>query len=106
MDIVEDRKADDIVLLDLRPNVVLADFFILCNGNSDRQMKALIDHVREDVKERFGKLPFSVEGTAESGWVLMDYSDVVVHLFLEEKRQYYDLETLWSNEASVLLSIQ
>ena len=106
MDIVEDRKADDIVLLDLRPDVVMTDFFVLCNGNSDRQMKALVDHIREGVKERFSKLPFSVEGTAESGWVLIDYSDVVVHLFLEEKRQYYDLENLWSKEASVLLSIQ
>ena len=106
VDVVEDKKAEDIVLLDLRPDVVMADFFVICNGNSDRQLKALIDNVREAVKEKYGKLPFGVEGTADSGWVLMDYSDVVVHIFLEEKRQYYDLESLWSAEASVLLSIQ
>lgn len=84
----------------------MADFFVICNGTSDRQLKALIDYVRVGVKERFEMLPFSVEGTADSGWVLMDYSTVVVHIFLEEKRQYYDLEELWSAESSVLLSIQ
>lgn len=85
----------------------MADFFVLCNGTSDRQIKALIDHVRVGVKEKFeGLLPFATEGDAESGWVLMDYSSVIVHLFLEEKREYYDLEGLWSEEANVLLSIQ
>lgn len=84
----------------------MADFFVICNGSSDRQLKALIDHVRVDVKEKFGVLPFATEGEAESGWVLMDYSSVVVHLFLESKREYYDLEGLWSEEANVLLSIQ
>lgn len=103
---MEDKKAGDIILLDLRPDTVMADFFVICNGNSDRQLKALVQNVREAVKDRYGKNPFSVEGTPESGWVLMDYSDVVVHIFLEEQRQYYDLEGLWRAEASVLLSIQ
>lgn len=103
---VEDRKAEDIVLLDLRPDTVMSDFFVICNGNSDRQLKALVDHVRVAVKEKYDLLPFSTEGTPDSGWVLMDYSNIIVHLFLEEKRQYYDLEGLWSAEASVLLSIQ
>jgi ribosome-associated protein len=106
VDVVEDKKAGDILLLDLRPDTLMADFFVVCNGNSDRQLKALMGHVREAVKERYGKLPFSAEGTPESGWLLLDYSDVIVHLFLEEKRQYYDLEELWSAESSVLLSIQ
>lgn len=105
VDVVEDKKAEDIILLDLRPDVVIADFFVICNGNSDRQLKALAEHVREGMKERFQRLPYSVEGTSESGWVLMDFGDVIVHLFLEEKRRYYDLEGLWRG-AHVLLSIQ
>lgn len=105
VDMVEDKKAEDIVLLDLRPDVVIADFFVIANGNSDRQLKALAEHVRESVKERFQKLPIAVEGVSESGWVLMDYGDVIVHLFLEAKRRYYDLEGLWRG-AHVLLNIQ
>jgi len=105
VDVVEDKKAEDIVLLDLRPDAIIADFFIICNGNSERQLKALADNVGQSVKERFNKLPYSVEGTSDSGWVLMDYGDIVVHIFLEEKRRYYDLEGLWRS-AHVLLSIQ
>ncbi len=105
MNVVEDKKAENIVLLDLRPDVVIADFFVICTGNSDRQIKALIDYVREAMKEEYNRLPFSTEGVADSGWVLMDYGDVVVHIFAEEKRRYYDLEGLWRT-ANVLVSIQ
>src|SRR5262245_8161510 len=84
VDVVEDKKGEDIMLLDLRPNAIIADFFVLCNGTSDRQLNALVDYVREGVKEQFGKLPTSVEGTGESGWVLMDYGDTIVHLFSSE----------------------
>lgn len=103
---IEERKAEDIVLLDLRPDTVIADFFVVATGNSDRQIKALTEYVREDVKEKIQRIPASVEGNANSGWVLMDYGDVVVHVFSAEQREYYDLEGLWSNVASVLLSIQ
>ncbi len=105
MDVVEDKKAEDIVLLDLRPDAIIADFFVICNGNSDRQLRALSDFVRESMKEEYGKLPFSVEGAADSGWVLMDYGDVVVHLFIKDKRRYYDLEGLW-RDAHVMVRIQ
>jgi ribosome-associated protein len=104
--VVEDNKAENIVLLDLRPDTIMADFFVLCNGNSDRQIRALSEYVREKVKEQYGKTPFSLEGTPESGWVLLDYGSVVVHVFAEEQRDYYDLQALWSKNASVLLSIQ
>lgn len=106
MDVVEDNKAADIVLLDLRPDTILADFFVLCTGNSDRQIRALSEHVREKVKDKYSKIPFSLEGTPESGWVLLDYGSVVVHVFAEEQRDYYDLQGLWGRQASVLLSIQ
>jgi ribosome-associated protein len=107
VDIIEERKGEQIVLLDLRPDAIIADFFVLANGTSDRQLRALSDYVREGVKEKLnGKIPLSQEGAAESGWVLLDYGAVVVHLFTEEKREYYDLHGLWSKNANILLSIQ
>lgn len=105
VNVLEDRKAENIVLLDLRPDVIIADFFVICTGNSDRQLKALVDHVREAMKVNYEQLPVSVEGTAESGWILMDYSNIIVHLFQEQTRSYYNLEGLWS-EANILVSIQ
>lgn len=94
------------MLLDFRPDAEMADFFVLCNGNSDRQLRALVEAVRTGVKEQYDTTPFSSEGTPESGWVLMDYGNVIVHLFMEEQRLYYDLEGLWQQEFNVLLSIQ
>ena len=105
VDSVEDKKAENIVLLDLRPDAIIADYFVICTGNSDRQLRALADGVREQVKEKYAKLPASIEGTPESGWMLMDYGDTVVHLFQEDKRRYYDLEGMWRS-AHVLLQIQ
>jgi len=106
VDVVEEHKADNIVLLDLRPDTVIADFFVLCNGNSPRQIKALTDYVHEAVKEKTGHNPSSTQGTADSGWVLMDYGTVVVHIFHEEQRHYYKLEELWTDVGQVLVSIQ
>ncbi|QPC84202.1 ribosome silencing factor [Phototrophicus methaneseepsis] len=106
VDVVEDNKAQDIVLLDLRPDTVIADFFVICNGSSDRQLRALTDYIREGLKEDYKVRPFAVEGKPESGWVLLDYGDVVVHIFTAEQREFYGLESLWGEVANVLLSIQ
>ena len=106
VDIVEDRKAEHITLLDLRPDTVIADFFVLANGTNERQLRALADYVREDIKEKHDIIPFSKEGTPESGWMILDYGNVVVHLFAQEQRTFYDMEGLWSNVSHVLLSIQ
>lgn len=105
VDAVENKKAENIVLLDLRPDAIIADFFVICTGNSDRQIKALADGVREAIKTKYQRLPVSTEGEAYSGWVLLDYGDVLVHIFAEEQREFYDLEGFW-NQANVLLSIQ
>jgi ribosome-associated protein len=102
---LEDKKAEDIRVLDLGADNMVTDYFVISSANSDRQAKALADAVREKVKEAYQRLPVSVEGQANSGWVLMDYGHVVVHVFLEEERRYYDLEGLW-NKATVVLSIQ
>lgn len=102
---LDEYKASNIVLLDLRPDTVIADFFVICTATSDRQIRALVDYVKEGLKDRFRRMPFSTEGTPESGWQILDYGDVVVHIFLAEKRRYYDLEGLW-HEANVMVSIQ
>ena len=106
VNVSEEHKGADIVLLDLRPDAIVADFFVIFSANSERQLKALIDYIRMGVKDEYDVIPFSTDGTAESGWVVMDYGHTVVHMFLEEKRDYYDLEGLWSAESNVLLSIQ
>jgi len=107
---LEDKKAENIILLDLtsqglKTDYTIADLFIICTGNSDRQIKALADNVREVVKILHEKLPSSVEGDTNSGWVLMDYGDIIVHIMTDEMRRYYDLEGLY-RQANVLLSIQ
>lgn len=104
--LVEDRKAEDILLLDLRPDNIIADFFIICSGDNERHLRALTEIVRLDTKERFQKLPFTNEGTAENGWVVMDYGDVVVHFFSPDRRDYYRLEELWDAASRVMLRIQ
>ncbi len=106
VDIVEDRKAEDILLLDLRPDQLIADFFIICSGDNERHLRALIETVRLDIKDKHNKLPHANEGRAESGWVVMDYGDVVAHFFAPEKRKYYALEDLWDAAGRVMLRIQ
>ena len=106
VDVVEDHKAEDILLLDLRPDNIIADFFIICSGDNERHLRAIMEIVRQDVKDRFQKIPFTNEGTPRNGWVVMDYGDIVVHLFSPEKREYYALEELWDAASKVMLRIQ
>jgi ribosome-associated protein len=108
VDVVEAHKAEEIVLLDLRPEAIIADFFVILNGDNERHIRALSEITRDDIKKQTQRAPLHIEGNPESGWILMDYGDVVVHIFHRTKRAYYDLETLWGElvEASVLLSIQ
>lgn len=101
----EDKKAEDIVLLDLRPDTIIADFFVICTGDNIRQLRAIAESIREKVKKTVQRLPYSVEGEADSGWLLMDYGDIVVHIMSAENRSYYDLEGLWKS-ANVLVHVQ
>lgn len=104
VELVEDKQASDIVLLDLRSLNTFADFFVICNGESDRQLKALLDAVDEGVAKQFGR-EVKAEGHADSGWVLLDYGDVVVHIFSKAMREFYRLERLW-HEATPLVVVQ
>ncbi len=90
-----DAKAEDVVELDLREVLGYTDSFLILTGRSDRQVKAVHDRVVEGLKKEHGLLPQRVEGLAEARWVLLDYLDVVVHVFTPETREFYGLERLW-----------
>jgi ribosome-associated protein len=95
VDIIADQKGENVLLLDIRDISILADYFVIGGTTSDRQTKAILDDVRERVKQETDASLLHVEGEPGTGWILMDYGDVVVHLFSEEMRRYYDLEDLW-----------
>ncbi|MBI4320354.1 MAG: ribosome silencing factor [Chloroflexi bacterium] len=103
-EIAADKKASDIVLLDIGRLTTIADYFVICNGNSERQLKAITDDVLEKLKKDDGIAPLHIEGTEGSGWILLDYGSVIVHVFTPTERQYYKLESIWS-EAPVVLRI-
>ncbi|MGD0454034.1 MAG: ribosome silencing factor [Solirubrobacteraceae bacterium] len=91
----EDKKAIDVVELDLRGVLGYTDYFLVCSGNTGRQAKAIHDGILEGLKREHDTLPRRVEGSAQAGWILMDYLDVVVHIFTPETREFYRLEQLW-----------
>ena len=91
-----DKKACDLVVLDVREHTSIADYFIVCSGRSDRQVQSIAQGLVEDGAEEEIK-PFAVEGTQRGHWVLMDFSDVIVHIFYEPVRQFYDLDGLWGH---------
>ena len=90
-----DVKAQEIVELDLRGVLGYTDYFVIATGGSDRQVKAVHDRIHENMKKDHGLLPRRVEGLGESRWILMDYLDVIVHIFTPEAREFYRLEQLW-----------
>ena len=100
----EDRRASDIVVLDLRGLSMVTDYFILCSGSSDTNVKAIADSVEARLKEE-GQRPFGIEGHQEGSWVLMDYVDFVLHIFQVEKRLAFSLEDLWKDAKRVNLSL-
>jgi ribosome-associated protein len=90
-----DKKAVDVVQLDLRDVLDYTDYFLICSGNTNRQTKAIHDSILEGLKHEHGRLPRRVEGVARGEWILMDYLDVVVHIFTPDTRAYYRLDELW-----------
>ena len=95
-----DGKAEGIVQLDLRGLTSMADYFVICTGRSDRQVKAIHDRIHLGMKNERGVLPTRVDGVAQAQWVLMDYGDVIVHIFTPEMRDFYRLEQLWGEAPS------
>ena len=90
-----EKKAKDLIILNVREISAFADYFIICSGTSDRQVRAIAAAIQENLKTA-DILPLGVEGEAAGQWVLMDYDDVIIHIFLAPVRTFYDLERLWS----------
>ncbi len=102
---IADKKGEDIILMDIHEHTLFADYFVICSGASERQLKAILEGVSEAVRKQFHIHARHVEGDAESGWILLDFNDVIVHIFAPDRRRYYNLEGLWK-EAAVLLQVQ
>ncbi len=94
------KQAEDVVILDVRDLIVITDYFVIASGSSDRQVRTLHEEVEKALKA-VGVRPVRREGTTEGRWVLLDYVDVVVHVFADEQRDYYDLERLWRDAPRV-----
>lgn len=104
VDAASDHQAADIILLDVRSVTPFADYFVICNGASERQIKAIGDAVEETLRPAV-EAPPRREGTPDSGWYLLDYGYLIVHIFSPEQRDYYRLERLW-DRAQTLLTLQ
>ncbi len=95
------KQAVDIVLLDTREVCSFADYFVVCNGDSERQIQAIYDEVTHTLK-REGISPHHSEGTVDSGWLLLDFGDVIAHIFAPFEREYYQLDKLWSQAIPIV----
>ncbi|MEX2602058.1 MAG: ribosome silencing factor [Balneolaceae bacterium] len=91
------KKAKKIVLLDVRELTSLTDYFVVCHGTSDTQIKALADHVMEETQKKIGEKVWKMEGLDARRWIILDYVNVVVHIFSEEKREFYGIERMWND---------
>jgi ribosome-associated protein len=104
VDAAGERQAVNIVLLDVHDLCSFADYFVICSGESQRQIRAIFDEVEKSLKTE-GNPPFRQEGSSDSGWLLLDYGNVIVHIFGAEEREFYDLDGFW-REAKTVLNIQ
>ena len=102
--IAEARRADRIVILDVGRDVLITDYFVICSAPSEKRCRGIAEEIQHEMKSR-GVVRLGVEGYREGRWILLDYDEVVVHVFLEEARQYYDLEILWGNASRVDWSV-
>ena len=102
VEIAADRKAEDIVMLDISKVSIIADYFVICSGTSDRQVRAIAKEIDEKLGHE-GVSPIHIEGMTEAKWVLMDYGPVLVHVFDPATREYYGLEQLWAGAQPVLV---
>lgn len=101
VDAASDKKAADVLLLDIREVTTFADYFVICSGNNRRQIQAIAEAVDEQLSSQGASL-LHREGDADTGWILLDFADVVIHVLGPKEREYYDLERLWSGAKTVV----
>lgn len=102
VELAEDKQANEIVLLDIRKQSTIADYFVICSADNERQLQAIAEHIDATIHRDFRLNP-RIEGAASTGWVILDYYDVIVHIFSNEQREYYQLERLWSKATPILV---
>lgn len=98
-----DKKAEDIVVLGVSEQIVITDYFVICTGNTDRQVKTIANEIEDQLRNNCGIKPIGREGETEGSWILLDFADVVVHVFQPNEREFYRLEKLWSDAERVEL---
>ncbi len=94
---IEDKKGDELTVLDVSDISTFADFFVICHGHNNQQNKAICDEILFKLKKDAGRTPAHVEGYQNAEWILMDYLDIVIHIFSDQTREFYNLEKLWSD---------
>lgn len=104
-ELADSKKADDLVVLDMRQLVSYTDFLAICTARNERQARAIVDEVRLQLKRERGVLPGGVDGAGENGWVVLDYLDCVLHVFTAEARERYQLEDLWREAPRLRLDL-
>lgn len=103
--VADSKKAEDVVVLDMRELVAYTDFLAICTARSERQARAIVDEVRVRVKRESGVLPGGVDGGGEAGWTILDYLDCVLHVFTPDARERYGLEDLWRDAPRLELDL-
>jgi len=102
-ELADNRKAEDIVVLDVADISSIADYFVIASGTSEPHLRAISDEITEKLREQHGVRPRAVDGTLQAGWLVLDYFDVIVHIMRNDVREHYDLEGLWGDAPRVRL---
>ncbi len=100
--IAEDKQAHEIMLLDVRGSTTVADYFVICSADNERQLRAVLKAIDEELSEAGARQP-RIEGSPETGWVVLDFADVIIHLFSPDQREFYRLERLWRQAQPIVV---
>jgi ribosome-associated protein len=102
-ELADNKKAEDIIILDVRKLSSITDYFVIASGTSEPHLRAIVDEIEDQIKEDLGVRPNAIDGTFHTAWVVLDYFDVIVHVMRHDVREKYDLETLWGDAPRVKL---